>query len=140
MGVKHVKAFGDSQLVVQQVLGEYQCLDGTLNVYLEKCWDIIDSFDEFNIRHISRVENCRANNLAQDALGYWIKQGRFHNTENLITRTKKFLLVDLANNEADAIDWRTPIINYLQNPNVRTHRNVRRTSFKYVLVSDELYH
>jgi hypothetical protein len=99
MGVKHVKAFGDSQLVVQQVLGEYQCLDGTLNVYLEKCWDIIDSFDEFNIRHISQVENCRANNLAQDASGYWIKQGRFHNTENLITRTKKFLLVDLANNE-----------------------------------------
>jgi ribonuclease HI len=25
MGVKHVKAFGDSQLVVQHVLGEYQC-------------------------------------------------------------------------------------------------------------------
>jgi hypothetical protein len=29
MGVKHVKAFGDSQLVVQQVLEEYQCFDGT---------------------------------------------------------------------------------------------------------------
>jgi ribonuclease HI len=53
MGVKHVKAFGDSQLVVQQVLGEYQCLDGALNEYLEKCWDIIHSFDEFNIQHIS---------------------------------------------------------------------------------------
>jgi hypothetical protein len=38
--------------------------DVTLNGYLEKCWDIIHSFDEFNIRHISRVENCRANNLA----------------------------------------------------------------------------
>ena len=31
-------AFGDSQLVVQQVLEEYQCFDGTLNSYLEKCW------------------------------------------------------------------------------------------------------
>jgi ribonuclease HI len=37
MGVKHVKVFGDSQLVVQQVLEEYQCFDGTLNSYLEKC-------------------------------------------------------------------------------------------------------
>jgi ribonuclease HI len=64
MGVKHVKAFGDSQLVVQHVLEEYQCLDGTLNSYLEKYWGIIHSFDEFSIRHISRVENCRANNLA----------------------------------------------------------------------------
>jgi ribonuclease HI len=37
MGVKHVEAFGDSQLIVQQVLEEYQCFDGTLNSYLEKC-------------------------------------------------------------------------------------------------------
>jgi ribonuclease HI len=34
-GVKHVEAFGDSQLVVQQVLEEYQRFDGTLNSYLE---------------------------------------------------------------------------------------------------------
>jgi hypothetical protein len=43
MGVKHVKAFGDSQLVAQQVLEEYQCFDGTLNSYIEKCWSIIHS-------------------------------------------------------------------------------------------------
>jgi ribonuclease HI len=85
MGVKHVKAFGDSQLFVQQVLEEYQCFDGPLNSYLEKCWDIIHSFDEFSIWHISRVENHRANNLAQDASAYRIKHGKFHNTENLIT-------------------------------------------------------
>jgi hypothetical protein len=140
MGVKHVKAFDDSQLVVQQVLGEYQCFDGTLNSYLEKCWGIIHSFDEFSIRHISRVENHRANNLAQDASGYRIKRGRFHNTENLITSagpipqvadrpskdfepsgvTRKVLLIDSADNEADTSDWRTPITNYLRNPNIRT--------------------
>jgi hypothetical protein len=85
MGVKHVKTFGDSQLVVQQISEEYQCLDGTLNSYLEKCWDIIHYFDEFNIWHISRVENYRANKLVQDASGYRIKRGKFHNNENLIT-------------------------------------------------------
>ena len=73
MEIKHVRAFDDSQLVVQQILEKYQCLDGTLNIYLEKCWDIIHSFDKFNIRHISIVESCRANNLAQDASGYQIK-------------------------------------------------------------------
>jgi hypothetical protein len=115
------------------VLEEYQCFDGTLNSYLEKCWDIIHSFDEFSIRHISRVENHRANNLAQDASGYQIKRGRFHNTENLITGagpipqvadrssrdsgqsgvTRKVLLIDSTDNKADAIDWRMPITNYL---------------------------
>jgi hypothetical protein len=71
--------------------------------------------------------------LAQDASGYRIKRGIFHNTENLITDTgpipqvadrpvegfgpfgvaRKVLLIDSAGNEADASDWRTPIINYL---------------------------
>jgi ribonuclease HI len=80
MGVKHVKIFGDSQLVIQHVLGEYQCFDGTLTSYLEKCWDIIHSLDEFSIQHIPTVENHRANNLAQDASGYRIKRGKFYNT------------------------------------------------------------
>jgi ribonuclease HI len=73
MGVKHVRAFGDSQLVVQHILEEYQCLDDTLNSYLEKFWDIIHSFDKFNIQHIFRVENCTVNNLAQDISGYRLK-------------------------------------------------------------------
>jgi hypothetical protein len=133
MGVKHVKAFGDSQLIVQQVLEEYQCSDGTLNSYLEKCWGIIHSFNEFSIRHTSIVENHRVNNLAHDASGYQIKQGKFHNTENLITGTgpipqvvdrpgegfgpsrvaREVLLVKLADNKADGTDWRTPIVDYL---------------------------
>jgi ribonuclease HI len=49
MGVKHVREFGDSQLVVQQIIEEYQCFDGTLISCLEKCWDIIRSSDEFDI-------------------------------------------------------------------------------------------
>jgi hypothetical protein len=97
--------------------------------------------------------------LAQDASGYRIKRGRFHNTENLITCagpihqvadrpsensglsgvTRKILLIDSTDNEADASDWRTHIINYLRNPSVRTDKNIRCTTFKYVLMSDKLY-
>jgi hypothetical protein len=43
-----VRAFGDSQLVVQQVLEEYQCFDGTQTVTLKNV-GIIHSFDEFSI-------------------------------------------------------------------------------------------
>jgi hypothetical protein len=97
--------------------------------------------------------------LAQCASGYRIKRGRFHNTENLMTGagpipqvadrpsrdsglsgvTRKVLLIDSADNKADASDWRMPIANYLRNPNIRTDKNIRRTTFKYVLMSDELY-
>jgi ribonuclease HI len=65
MDVKHVDTCGDSLLIVHQVSGIYQCLDGSLNAYLDKCLDIIARFDEFSIHHIYRHENSKANDLAQ---------------------------------------------------------------------------
>nr|AAX95307.1 Retrotransposon gag protein, putative [Oryza sativa Japonica Group]ABA93246.1 retrotransposon protein, putative, unclassified [Oryza sativa Japonica Group] len=59
VGAKYVEAFGDSELVVQQVAGVYKCLDGSLN------------------RHIARHDNSRANDLAQQASGYNVKKGLF---------------------------------------------------------------
>jgi hypothetical protein len=41
MGVKHVEAYGDSLLVVQQVSKVCQCLKGSLIAYLDRCLDII---------------------------------------------------------------------------------------------------
>jgi hypothetical protein len=52
---------------------------------------------------------------------------------------RKVLLIDSVDNATDAIDWRTPIINYLRNLCVKADRNVRRTTFKYVLMDDEFY-
>jgi hypothetical protein len=40
MGVRNIDAFGDSMLVVQ-VKGESQCLDGVLNSYRDSCLDVI---------------------------------------------------------------------------------------------------
>ena len=45
MGVKRVEAFEDSLLVVQQVSKVCQCYNGSLNAYLDKCLNIISSFD-----------------------------------------------------------------------------------------------
>jgi small nuclear ribonucleoprotein (snRNP)-like protein len=64
MGVKHVEAFGDSLLVVQQVSGTFQCFDMSLNAYLDKCLEIIALFDDFTMQHVSRYENTEANDLA----------------------------------------------------------------------------
>jgi ribonuclease HI len=67
MSVKHVEAFGDSLLVVQQIAGTFQCLDESLNAYLDKCLKIIVLFDDFIIQHVSRDENTVVNDLAQQA-------------------------------------------------------------------------
>src|SRR6185312_11824169 len=78
MGVKHAEVFGDSLLVVQQVSKVCQCYNGSLNTYLDKCLEIISSFDEFVIRHLPREENGQANALAQQASGYNIRKGKFN--------------------------------------------------------------
>jgi len=77
MGVKDIDAFGDSLLVVQQIKGEFQCFDGLLNSYLDRCLDIIKFLDTFTIHHIPREENFRANGLAQQASGYQVSRGKF---------------------------------------------------------------
>jgi hypothetical protein len=78
MGVKHVEVYGDSLIVVQQVAGEFQCLEGSLRACLDACLDIIGSFAEFQIRHIPRHENQKANMLAQQASGYNVGGRNFH--------------------------------------------------------------
>jgi ribonuclease HI len=77
MGVKHVEAFGDSLLVVQQIAGTFQCLDGSLNAYLDKCLKIIALFNDFTMHHVSRDENTVANDLAQQASGSQANRGKF---------------------------------------------------------------
>jgi hypothetical protein len=78
MGVKHVKAFGDSLLVMQQVASAFQCFDGSLNAYLDKCLEIIALFDDFTMHHVSRDENTVVNNLGQQASGFRSNRGKFN--------------------------------------------------------------
>jgi ribonuclease HI len=65
MGFKHVDAFGDLLLVVQQDVGVFQCFYGSLHVYLDKYLKSIALFDDFTVHHVSRDENIVTNNLAQ---------------------------------------------------------------------------
>jgi ribonuclease HI len=77
MGVKHVEAFGDSLLVMQQIAGTFQCLDESLNAYLDKCLKIITLFDNFTVQHVFRDENTVRNDLMQQPSGLWANWGKF---------------------------------------------------------------
>jgi ribonuclease HI len=83
MGKKHVEAFRDSLLVAQQIVGTFQCLDGSLNAYLDKCLEIIALFNDFTVQHVSRDENTVMNNLAHQASGFRSNQGKFDFLEKL---------------------------------------------------------
>jgi ribonuclease HI len=77
LGARDVDVFGDSNLIMQQIRGDSQCLDGMLNSYQDKCLDIIKLFDTFSIKHIPQEENSRANRLAQQVSVCVVSQGVF---------------------------------------------------------------
>jgi hypothetical protein len=92
MKIKHVKAYGDFLLVVQQVAGEFQYLDGSIRACLDACLDIIATFAKFKIWHIPRHENQKANMLAQQASGYDIGERNFHIQERTMHKIFIFFL------------------------------------------------
>jgi ribonuclease HI len=77
LGARDVNVFGDSNLIVQQIRGDSQCLDGVLNSYRDRYLYIIKVFDTFSIKHIPWEENNRVNRLAQQASGYVVTQAVF---------------------------------------------------------------
>jgi ribonuclease HI len=90
MEVIHVEAYGDSLLVVQQVAGEFQCLEGSLKICHDACLDVIDYFAEFQIQHISRHENQKTNMLAQQASGYDVGGRNFYIQEQSMHENLNF--------------------------------------------------
>jgi ribonuclease HI len=65
-----VEIFGDSQLVINQLAGEYECKDDILRIYHEKCLQLLQEFKIVNLEHIPKCHNSEANRLAQGASGY----------------------------------------------------------------------
>uniref|UniRef100_J3MEC9 Uncharacterized protein n=1 Tax=Oryza brachyantha TaxID=4533 RepID=J3MEC9_ORYBR len=133
MGVRNVEAYGDSLLVVQQISGNYQCFDGLLNVYLERCLKIIENLDYFIIKHICREENVRANDLAQQASGYQMSRDK-------VLAIERPMLEYFEVNMVESDDWRKPLISYLENPSQTVDRKLRRQALKYTLLDGDLYH
>jgi ribonuclease HI len=60
MQITELVAFGDSELVVQQIKGHYQTRNPRMRAYKNQVWDLIDNFYEaFNITVVSREFNSR---------------------------------------------------------------------------------
>ena len=73
-----IEIFGDSQLIINQLISLYECKDDVLRNYYEKCQGLIDEFPMVTIKHIPRAQNQETNRLAQNAFGYWQSQEVFN--------------------------------------------------------------
>ena len=67
-GITQLIAEGDSQLVVRQLNGDYKVKNEVLKKFHQACSDLADQFQYFEIRHILRKDNSRADWLANQAM------------------------------------------------------------------------
>ncbi|KAK2990335.1 hypothetical protein RJ640_003607 [Escallonia rubra] len=133
MHITTVQISGDSQLVIKQLNREFKCNAPGLEMYFSIATYLLAKFDDVTITHIPRINNSSANVTAQLASGLkvpegvdgqWVKVSRCLPMIN--DRYKDLEIV----NQIDAVqnDWRTPIIQYLQNPESREFAKEYRSS------------
>ncbi|XP_070039945.1 uncharacterized protein [Nicotiana tomentosiformis] len=145
-----LQVFGDSQLVVNQLLGSYEVKKIELHPYHNYAKNLMGWFGDVTIQHVPRKENRKA--YALDALALsltlpdqaqvticqtWVvpSPNKGENEENELEH-----LVVVS--EAEREEWRQPIIDYLsygilsENPRRRTEicrRVPRFLHYKYTL-------
>lgn len=68
LGVKELEVRADSELMVKQMLGAYKVRHPDLLPLYERARQLVKAFRRFQIRHVRREENKRADELANHAL------------------------------------------------------------------------
>ena len=91
LGVEYLEAFGDSQLIVKQVQGEYEVRSQDLIPYHKMAVEMAESFEGFFIEHIPRLQNTYADALAALAVSLAQPPG----TEQFVTVRTHQLLVPI---------------------------------------------
>lgn len=64
LAVKKLKVLGDTKLVVNQIRGISSAKHVRMRSYRQRDWDLIESFDAFNIQRIPRKADASADRMA----------------------------------------------------------------------------
>nr|KYP51265.1 Uncharacterized protein Mb2253c family [Cajanus cajan] len=138
LGAKNVVIRGDSQLVIKQLTREYKCLNEKLVEFKTRAVQLLDTFGEVELQHIPRDSNLIANELAQIASGYKISKECLEyliHTESEVLDHREILSIGSTSQQ----DWRSKLIEYLRNPNIKVEKKIKLQALNYVLLNNELY-
>jgi ribonuclease HI len=123
-----VEIYGNSELVIKQLNGQYECRNDILRNYYEEGKEILKSFRLVILQHIPREHNEEANMLAQSASGYRENQEVFAKD-----------VCAFGSNLAED-DWIKEIIDYLENLSRKVSRKLWYKAIKFVLLDGCLFY
>ncbi|KAL0405125.1 UNVERIFIED_CONTAM: Ribonuclease HI [Sesamum latifolium] len=117
-GTRHLLAYSDSQLVVKQVEGIYEAKEENMVQYLQQIAELKTSFKSFQIIQIPREENVKADCLSKLASALEDCRTR-HITIQYLPKPRATLAIQVI---SSTIDWRTPVIDWLEKENLPDDR------------------
>ncbi|CAM8896658.1 unnamed protein product [Rhodiola kirilowii] len=152
ISIDKMDIYGDSQLVINQVLGDYEVRKDDLIPYHRHATQLLSEFDSISIGHVPRSANKLADalaNLASNlALGAeetmsipvcsrWVVPPLEENEENMESSNVVYAY------EIEREDWRQPIIDFLDHQKLPTdprHKvEIRRRAPRFIHYKGTLY-
>ncbi|PNX98240.1 gag-pol polyprotein [Trifolium pratense] len=150
VGAREVKIFTDSQLVVSQVIGEYQAKNDHLQDYLRLVREMLALFDYIEVKHVPRGDNMRADIFSKLA-STKKKGGNKSVIQEILPRpsieehtspTLSVMAVDV-NSIEDGTSWMTNYYTYLAHGHLpedeKEAKTLQRKASSYCLMYDKLY-
>ncbi|KAM1669282.1 hypothetical protein ACFX2K_043421 [Malus domestica] len=144
LGAMEVEVFGDSELVINQLKGEFKCRHIAMAGYYLAVTQLLRYWDsEISVSHVPRGTNLAANEMAQLASGISVHERRYGldveiQRRNLPSILERGFNLDVMVQETKVEDWRSPIIHHLKDPSSPTSKKNRQQATKYVLWAKDL--
>ncbi|KAM2285602.1 hypothetical protein ACFX1S_038175 [Malus domestica] len=144
LGAMEVEVFGDSELVINQLNGEFKCRHITMAGYYLAATQLLSYWDsEISVSHVSRGANLATNEMAQLASSMPIQERKYGldveiQRRNLPSILERGFSLDVMVLETEIEDWRSPIIHHLKDPSSPTSKKDRQQETMYVLWAKDL--
>ncbi|XP_020266300.1 uncharacterized protein LOC109841771 [Asparagus officinalis] len=141
LGIKHLETYGDSQLNVIQMTGEYEVRNDDLILLHKTTIKLAESFESFLIEHVIRSKNTHADALASLAANL---AQPLEMTQCVIVASRRLFwpedVLDVntthqASSKPNPKDWRFPIIDYILYgilpEDVRERESIRKCAARF---------
>ncbi|XP_059671013.1 uncharacterized protein LOC132316553 [Cornus florida] len=149
MRAQTVEIIGDSSLVIGQLSNNFKCQSWHHKPFHSIAMQLLQEFAEVKVKHVYRLHNKEANDLAQIASGVRVPEGIM---ENLIrikrkslpsVKVREELLAEVfaieVEEEIEDNDWRTPIVDFLKNPDPKADKKLKIKALKFVMIDGDLF-
>nr|AAK27822.1 putative gag-pol precursor [Oryza sativa Japonica Group] len=146
LGIRRLIVRGDSQLVVNQVMKEWSCLDDNMTAYRQEVRKLEDKFDGLELTHVLRHNNEAADRLANFGSKREAAPSDVfveHLYEPTVPRKETTEAMDTQGVSMIEADWREPLIKFLTKQELPQDKNeaerISRRSRLYIIHEAELY-